>query len=230
MMLWDQNLKELFLKGGFAMWPLLLCSVLSLAIIAERALYFARIRLDYESFRKRLRFMLQKNSAAEVQKYCRSHVNPVPRIADRYLKYVDRDEIRDEALARDGSLALEKLEARLRALATITHVAPLLGLLGTVTGLVGAFHQIEIMGGHVQPADLASGIWEALITTVFGLVIAIPCMAAYHGFEGYVDKATREMKFIVTELNEFFAKPQTAHPDREETETSSEEVRGVTAS
>ena len=94
----------------------------------------------------------------------------------------------------------------MRLLATITHLAPFLGLLGTVTGLVSAFHQIELLGGQVQPSDLAGGIWQALITTVFGLVIAIPCMAAYHGFENEADRISRRMQFLVSELNEFFGK------------------------
>ena len=75
-----------------------------------------------------------------------------------------------------------------------------------MTGLVSAFHTIEKLGGVVQPSNLAGGIWEALITTVFGLVIAIPCMAAYHGFEHKADEIARCMQFAISELNEFFGK------------------------
>ena len=106
---------------------------------------------------------------------------------------------------------MEKVEGRLRGLAAITHIAPLLGLLGTVTGLVSAFHRIELFGGQVQPGDLAGGIWEALLSTVLGLLIAIPCMAAYHNFESKADRIARRMQTIVSELDEFFNKETPRH-------------------
>lgn len=226
-MLWDQNLIQLFQKGGFAMWPLLVCSILGAAIMVERALYFWRLRLPYESFWTRLRGLLARRSLREAAALCRKSANPIPRIAAVYLKRLNDDRLRNEILKREGSLALEKLETRLRALAALTHVAPLLGLLGTVTGLVSAFHQIEILGGQVQPADLASGIWEALITTVFGLVIAIPCMAAYHGFEGLADQTARRMQFMVSELDEFFGKQSTGGFRTEDTEATEQALRAV---
>lgn len=205
-MFWDQTLIELFRKGGFAMWPLLACSILGLAIMAERSLYFFRLRFNYEAFRGELFGLLSKRKIREAVALGRKHPNPIPELAGHYLKNLQVDSLRNEILKREGSFALEKIEARLRPLAVLTHLAPLLGLLGTVTGLVSAFHQIELLGGQVQPGDLAAGIWEALITTVFGLVIAIPCMAAYHGFEGEADKIARRMQFVVSELDEFFGK------------------------
>ena len=100
-------------------------------------------------------------------------------------------------------------------IAAIAHIAPLLGLIGTVTGLVSAFHQIERLGGSVQPSDLAGGIWSAMLTTVFGLVVAIPCMAAYHGFESWADRIARRMQFVVSELDEFFGKRSQSNFQRE---------------
>ena len=205
-MIWDQTLTGLFQKGGFVMWPLLACSILGVAIILERALYFGWLRMNYERFSEGLRALLSKREMKEAVLLCQKSPNPVPQIAEQYLRHVKQDMLRNGILKREGSLALEKIETRLRALAAITHIAPLLGLLGTVTGLVSAFHRIEVLGGQVQAADLASGIWEALITTVAGLLIAIPCMAAYHGFESMADKIARRMQFIVSELDEFFGK------------------------
>jgi len=206
MTLWDQTLLGLFQKGSFVMWPLLLCSIIGTAVIFERGIYYARIHLNYEKFRSDLKSLLQKGDLPEVQKFCRKKANPIPRLTDCYLKHLHDDALRNDILKREGSFALEKIETRLRVLAALTHITPILGLLGTVTGLVGAFHQIELLGGQVQPADLAGGIWEALITTVFGLIIAIPCMAAYHGFESIADRVSRRMQFVVSELDEFFSK------------------------
>jgi biopolymer transport protein ExbB len=226
-MFWDQNLIELFRKGGFAMWPLLGCSVLAVAIIAERGVYFWRLRFAYEKFSGQLKELLSKRKLKESLKLCRTHPNPVPRIAEQYLKNLKNDSLRGEILKKEGSFALEKIENRLQALAAITHITPLLGLLGTVTGLVTAFHQIELLGGQVQPSDLASGIWEALITTVYGLVIAIPCMAAYHGFESIADKVARRMQFIVSELDEFFGKHSASEFKAEDPELAQENMRVV---
>ncbi len=188
------------------MWPLLACSIFGAAIIIERGIYFFRLRFNYQLFTQELKSLLSNGNIREAAGFCAKQSNPVPRIAEVYLSNLNNDNLRNEILKREGSFALENVEKRLRALATITHIAPLLGLLGTVTGLVVAFHQIELLGGQVQPSDLAAGIWEALITTVFGLVIAIPCMAAFHGFENEADKIARRMQFIVSDLDEFFGK------------------------
>jgi len=205
-MFWDQSLLELFRKGGFAMWPLLVCSILGIAIVIERGVYFTRLRLPYARFLADLKARLQRGDTRQAISLCLKHANPVPHVAAEYLKHLKHDALREEVLKKTGSYVLEKIESRLRILAALTHIAPLLGLLGTVMGLVSAFHRIELLGGQVQPGDLAAGIWEALITTVFGLIIAIPCMAAYHGFEGAADRITRQMQLIIAELNAFFGK------------------------
>ncbi|MBZ0166260.1 MAG: MotA/TolQ/ExbB proton channel family protein, partial [Candidatus Omnitrophica bacterium] len=140
-------------------------------------------------------------------RYCESQRgNPVPQIAGTYLRNLKNAQ-RNSILTREGTNLLERVEARLRGLATITHVAPLLGLLGTVAGLVDAFHEIERSVGQVQPQNLAGGIWEALLSTVFGLIVAIPCMVAYHTYESYADRIARRMQAVVTELDEFFGNP-----------------------
>ena len=80
-----------------------------------------------------------------------------------------------------------------------------MGLLGTVAGLVGAFHQIELKGGQVQPGDLASGIWSALLTTVCGLPIALPCLAAYHLLQSVAGRAALQMQWVTSQLDEWLA-------------------------
>lgn len=224
-MFWDQNLIQLFAKGGFAMWPLLFCSVIGAAIIVERVIYFYRLKFNYHVFSEELKKRLAKRKMKEALNLCRKHPNPIPKIAEHYLKNLESDTLRNDILKREGSFALEKVETRLRALAAITHIAPLLGLLGTVTGLVAAFHRIELLGGQVQPGDLAAGIWEALITTVYGLVIAISCMAAYHGFESEADRIARRMQFIISELDEFFGKNSAREFKSSDTESVEESLK-----
>jgi biopolymer transport protein ExbB len=202
-MFWDQSASTLFAKSGLTRWPLLVCSVIGLAIIIERAWYYWRIRFDYGRFNRELFILLRQNQLMKAIHLCQGFDHPVTLVSSAYLKNL-YNKRRDSILSREGTLAVEKVERRLRGLAIITHVAPLLGLLGTVAGLVSAFHQIQLLGGQVHAPDLAGGIWEALLSTVFGLVVAIPCMVAYHGYEGQADKVARLIQGMVSQLDEFF--------------------------
>jgi len=202
-MFWNHNLTALFAKAGFTRWPLLLCSAIGVAIILERGYYYFRLRFDYSRFSRELFILLNGKQLMEAIHFCQDKPNPIPHIAGIYLRNF-KNKRRDSILSREGSSAIEKVESRLRGLATITHVAPLLGLLGTVAGLVVAFHEIELSAGQVQAQSLAGGIWEALLSTVFGLIVAIPCMIAFHSFESQADRIARRMQSIVSELDEFF--------------------------
>lgn len=216
-MIWGQSLAELFEKTGFTRWPLLLCSVVGLTIVLERLYYFYRLRLDYAQFSRELLKLLRESQLPQAIHLCQGKANPIPHLATVYLANLENKQ-RDSILTREGSMAMEKVESRLRGLATITHVAPLLGLLGTVVGLVIAFQNIELAAGDVRAEQLAGGIWEALLSTVFGLIVAIPCMVAYHGFESLADRIARRMQSIVSELDEFFGTRthphfQATHPE-----------------
>ncbi|NQU11141.1 MotA/TolQ/ExbB proton channel family protein [bacterium] len=206
-MLWDNTLRELFVKGGLCMGPLLFCSVIGLAIILERSAFFVRRPLRYEEFLAAVLGRLRTGDREGARTICRGVRHPVAHIVHVYLDNADEpNALREDILRREGSLQMELVERRLRGLSTLAHLTPLIGLLGTVTGLVSAFHQIELLGGTVRADNLSGGIWESLMTTVFGLVIAIPCMAAYHGFENKADAIARRMQFALSELNEFFGK------------------------
>ena len=228
MTFWGQTLWGLFQKGGFAMWPLLMCSVMALAIIAERFYFHFTIRLDEAAFRKELKQLLMAKKSNEAIVLCQSSSQPVHEIAQQYLLHLLSAVHRSKVTQFEGSLLLEGVEKNLKGLATIAHLAPLLGLLGTVMGLVSAFHQIEILGGQVQAGNLAGGIWEALITTVFGLVVAIPATAFFHYFENKTDFIARRMQLVISELDRFFGKE--THPgfrplDAEEVEDQEKAVR-----
>ncbi len=185
------------------MWVLLGCSVLSVAIIAERCVVYLRYGLSPDRWLDGFLADLRAGRTGEALRRARAGRHPVALVAAAFLERLSQPEaIRKEAVARVGSLALEKVEARLRILAAIAHLSPLLGLLGTVTGMVVAFSQIEALQGTVKPSDLAGGIWEALLTTVFGLVVAIPAMAAFHAFESHADKIARRMELAVGSIEE----------------------------
>ena len=210
--LWGQNFQELFARGGPLMWPLLLCSVLSLALALDRLIAHARVRLDYAGLVRQLRPLALEGRLAEALRLCQQQRGPIARTAEAYLRHMVLDDARRAAIVeREGSEALEVVEKRQRGLSVVGHIAVLLGLLGTVTGLVSAFHQIELAGGQVEPSDLASGIWEALLTTVFGLSIAIPSFVAFHLCESRADRIARRMSFIVSYLDQWLGKRTVGH-------------------
>lgn len=202
-MIWGQTIAELFARGGVCMWPLLGCSVLAVAVAAERLLLLALIPSSPARFQRRLLLCLDAGDTEAARKLCASCTHPAARVAEAHLGHCDSSrDLRDQVLLRIGTASLDRVERRLHLLSLVTQVAPLLGLLGTVTGLVSAFYAVQLAGGVAQPGELAGGIWEALITTVFGLVIAIPASVALHLFENRVDRIERHMQETVQLLNE----------------------------
>lgn len=210
-MFWDYSLSDLLEKGGFVMWPLLFCSIAALALAIDRGMAHFRLRLRFRLFVNKLEKLIRSGKLSEALNLCRSSDNPIARTAEAYLSNLrSGDELRSTVVEREGGLALETAEKRLRGLATIAQVSTLIGLLGTVIGLVSAFHQIEVSGGQVQPGDLAEGIWAALLTTVFGLCVAIPAFLLLQFFESRVDRMARRMSYIVAYLDQWLGKKTAA--------------------
>jgi biopolymer transport protein ExbB len=204
------TLTQLFERGGPVMGPLLVGSVIGLAIIAERFVFFLRRRLALPRFHRKVAEQVKAGDVPAAIALAAQHRHPVAVITRTYLENLGYpDALREDILRREGSRCMEEVEAHLRGLSLIAHLAPLVGLLGTVTGLVKSFHIIEKLDGMAQPAQLAAGIWESLLTTVFGLVVAIPCLAAYHAFEQHADRIARRMQFAISEWNEMFGKTNT---------------------
>jgi hypothetical protein len=107
---------------------------------------------------------------------------------------------REAEISRVGSADIRYLETHMRGLEMISNVAPLLGLLGTVMGMVEAFSRLEGAGTRVDPAMLAGGIWEALLTTIGGLVVAIPAVAAYYIFDSIIERVRGSMKEVSLQI------------------------------
>src|SRR3989338_1933704 len=188
---------EIISLGGPVMIPIVMCSVFSLAIVFERSYYFLQLHLgkDIEQFFERMRAAVDKHQWKDVQTLCESWPGPVSRVALAGIAVHEStpQEI-DEAMAQAAHEELPAVEKHLRWLSTLAQVATLLGLLGTVTGLVRAFQVIQTKsagGNPVSPGDLAGGVWEALITTVAGLTVAIPTILAYN----YLASRVAEVQF-----------------------------------
>lgn len=195
---------ELIQKGGPVMYPIILCSVLALAIVIERFYHLYKARIDTKDFMNNVEITIKRNRIAEAIKICDKTPGPISRIVKACILKHDRprQEIR-ESIEDAGHQEVPRLEKHLSLLATIAHISPLLGLLGTVTGMVRAFQIIQeksVSFNPVSPGDLAGGIWEALLTTVAGLIVAIPTVVAYNYLVSRVDEFVLEMERSAAEV------------------------------
>lgn len=194
---------EFFLKGGPLMWSILLCSIISITIVLERFYHFYRTRARISNIFSRVKGLLKDGKTEEALKLCESTSGPIAHILAIGIHIRKKTlEEREKIIARVGSREVRRLDRNLRGLAIIGNITPLLGLLGTVTGMMRAFMKIQELGGRVDASVLAGGIWEALITTAAGLSVAIPTLVAYHYFEGRVDNINNQMKDVASELLE----------------------------
>ena len=195
------GLWSFIVKGGPVMIPIILSGALILAIIIERLLSLKNAETDNENFIREIEERLQRRKIKEALELCSANDKPVPRIIKAGLLKSDRsrEEIK-ESIDDAANHEIPALEKYLAILATVATIAPLLGLLGTVTGLIRAFMVIEARAGLVHPGELAGGIWEALITTVAGLIVAIPSYLSYNYFVSRVNSIILQMEKSATKL------------------------------
>jgi biopolymer transport protein ExbB len=187
---------ELFRLGGALMYPIALCSVAALAIILEKLFLLRATKQRMDAFRAQIQGVLKYGHLEEVERRAREHPNPLARIFLAGLEKIDAGDQRvRESIQYAGEKEARRLERYMAGLSTVVAGAPLLGFLGTVTGMIQAFQQIQVLGGSVNPSALAGGIWEAMITTAGGLFVAIPTLFAHN----YLASRIRA---LVTELEE----------------------------
>jgi biopolymer transport protein ExbB len=195
------NLLEMFGKGGVVMYPILLCSVIVVYIAVERILVLRRAQLDVGQFMMKVKSIFHRGDVGAVLAFCSQKNAPIANIIKRgIVKHGQGDEKIRQAVEDAGRAEVYHLEKHLSILASLAGIAPMLGFLGTVSGMVAAFQRIESLGGSVNPGDLAGGIWEALLTTVFGLVVGILAYAAYNYFVTRVRRFAHDMELTTTEF------------------------------
>jgi len=192
---------EIMFKGGILMWPIMLCSIIGVCIIIERFWFLRRAGIDTSEFMDTIRQVLRQNRIQDAIDICNRVDAPVARILKAgILKHKgSKEEIR-ESIEDAGQMEIPRLERYLSALATCASIAPLLGLLGTVQGMIKCFAAIQNKRGQVNPSDLAEGISNALITTAAGLTVAIPLLVFYNYFVSRVDNMIVEMEISSSEL------------------------------
>jgi len=195
------------MQGGVLMIPIGLCSIVALAIIIERFYSLRRASIDTREFMDTMRQVLRQNRIQDAVEICDEVDAPIARIMRAgILKYNRTKEDIREAIEDAGHLEIPRLERYLSAMATCANIAPLLGLLGTVAGMIKAFAQIQALEGLVSPSDLAEGIGNALVTTAAGLTVAIPTLVAYNYFVSRVENMILEMEISSSELIELLTR------------------------
>jgi len=195
---------QLLRSAGPMVWPIALCSVICVAIIIERVAFFLSIRMDTQQFVARVLEQIKRHQTKEALQICDSTPHPLAHIFKAGILKYDRPRSQIKEAMEDASLyAIPRLEKNLAVLSTIAQVAPLLGLLGTATGLVRCFGIIAAKSAAlsvVSIADLTGGIWEGLLTAVAGLVVAVPAFVAYNFFVSRVNNVILEMEKSSAEL------------------------------
>lgn len=209
-----RSLEELFTRGGMLMWPILLCSIVMLAFIFERLVALRRHRVFPLALRADMQ-RLATEGCLDIDKAlqrCKEDDSPFARLLHGCLLRAGADGFEMEAgLEEAGARVLYDLRNNGKPLSVIADVAPLLGLMGTVTGMIKAFDVVAKSNALGRTGLLAGGISEALLTTAFGLLVAVPAIIAYHIFRSRADNLVREMEDACLEI---VVALRRARPDR----------------
>lgn len=185
---------ELFFKGGPFMYPLLLMLLFGIAVSFERLWSLTRSSINTREFFAEVQEALRQRGPEGAAEVCSNTRGPVASVLHAGLLRLDRGLAHvEKAIEESGAIEMAFLEKGMVWLATVANIAPLLGFLGTVSGMIGAFDAIA-KAGDVEPSIVAAGISEALITTASGLVIAIPIQAFHNFFISKIDKIIIDMQ------------------------------------
>lgn len=207
----DQSISvlDLAIKGGFMMVPIFVVSVIAIYLFIERLMIINKANQSPEQFMNRVKESVLKGDINGAKFLCAQHDSPVSRMIQKGLSRIGSPLKNIEASIENvGKLEIFKLEKNLSAIATIAGVAPMMGFLGTVIGMVKAFIAIAQEEGTVSPKLLSSGIYTAMITTVAGLIVGIMAYLAYNFLVTRVQKVIHKMEYTSIEFIDLLQEPQ----------------------
>ena len=223
---------DLMKQGGPLMWLIHLCCVEATFIIQEKVFYLHRVQINVGDLVRGLMNVLKRNSIVEAISLCDDTPGPVAHVLRAAILAFEEGEENLRQAVDDAALGeIPRLEARMKVLATIAYITPLLGLLGTVLGMIDVFFTITAKGAMVNASDLANGIGKALFTTAAGLCVAIPCFVAYNYLVSRIESITLDMEKTSSEIIYFFKRNWNklrANTERRIGETETERI-GETA-
>lgn len=180
-------------KGGLMMIPLALCSLAAIAVVAERLTVLRRSRIIPPGIAKRCDAAIEKGTSAS--SFAQREPSPAGRLLAAGMERLGyAPDVLERHLAAEGEHQIFLMRRRLRVLLVITAVAPLIGLTGTIFGMIRAFQTVALSSEALGKAELlATGIYEAMITTAAGMLVAMPTLVLYHYLSGRIDHLTHEL-------------------------------------
>lgn len=193
------DITELFSQGGPLMWAILVASIVGVGVFLERMWALQRSRVLPRPFVERIRAMVAKGKTSEAQLLCEENGSSIALVMAAALRtYSHESERRDikEAVEEVGAREVAHMDRNVEIVGTIATITPLLGLLGTVVGMIQVFREFvsAYASGNVGPDSFAQGIWQALITTAYGLTVAIPMLLLYRYLQGRNNSLVLEME------------------------------------
>jgi len=192
---------SLIIKGGPVMIPIILGSIVALAIILERLWVLWRIRLNFPKFAQEIFLFVERGHFQKALERCDRVRHPIGDVFKLGIlnRTLPRREL-ESLMEREGEEQIQYLEKYLGALLILVGIEPMMGFLGTITGLIKAFMAWEHLGANITVSALAAGIYEAMITTAAGLTVAIPCFVMYHLLIGKIRSHAQEISYYGNEL------------------------------
>ncbi len=201
---------ELMMKGGWIVWPILVCSVVAAILFFERVFHLHRAQIKQDDFLSGIYTIANRGNLAEAVSICDQTPGPVAHMVRIALLHSEeRPEELKQTISKAGLSEIPRLEKNLGGLLTIAQITPMLGLMGTVVGLVHVFMVMEQNAPLVEIGDLSAGIWQALITTAMGICVAVPSFAAYNFLLSRVETITLDMEYAAEETFRFLVYDRT---------------------
>lgn len=195
---------ELMMKGGWIMWPILACSVTAVVLFFERVFHLHRAQIKHDDFLSGIYTNVNRGNMAEAVAICDQAPGPIAHLVRAGLLHADEPpEILKQTITKAGLSEIPRLEKNLGGVLTVAQITPLLGLMGTVIGLVGIFMAMEQNAPLAEIGDLSAGIWQALVTTAVGLGVSIPSFVGYNFLLSRVEHITLDMDYSAEELYRF---------------------------
>jgi len=204
----SESFIDLALKGGWVMIPIVLLSFVAVYIFFERWFAIKKAANIDQNFMNRIKDYIIDGKVDAAKTLCQSTDNPVAAMIEKGISRIGRP-LNDvnAAIENVGRLEVYKLERGLPTLASVSGGAPMIGFLGTVIGMVQAFHQMSTAGNNINVGELSGGIYTALITTVAGLIVGIIAFFAYNILVARVDKVINTMEASSTEFIDLLNEP-----------------------
>lgn len=200
---------DLLLKGGYVMIPLFLLSILAVYIFVERVLTIKKASKVPEQFTDKIKNLVSIGDINSARLICSQTDSPIARMIEKGISRIGSPLKTIEASIENvGKIELYRLEKKLNLLATISGAAPMIGFLGTVTGMIQAFIAIAQEEGNVSPRLLSTGIYEAMITTAGGLAVGIIAYLGYNYLVSQVSKVVHKMEYTSIEFIDLLQEPR----------------------